>query len=380
MLIRCNFLDFCQSTSLPGVFCHVFVRTLCLFKGCILFLKFMKREYKLDFLRALAIISVLIIHAVLFYEPSEKIGIEMLVGGWLTMTVRPCIAIFLFLSGYLFKTDFKDVSYLIKKYKRVILPYLFFSLITLIIRGKTQIIDYITSRPVDILIDILIGNTWGIYYFVFVIVFIYALAFFILKTPQFRVHLISITLLLFVLNLLQGAYYNSLINILNIANTEFARFYSERFLLSWPFFFFLGIIFKKYNGQLLIDNHKSLVTYCWIYIFTIYSFLYFIGVDNIDVFNSVIGTFYSLATIAFLLQFNIRNEFLNFLSKISYSIYLSHILFIDQFKNISHSLEIEWPFLSWLIIGFSVSLIGSIIVYLIAKILLKEKSGIIIGA
>jgi peptidoglycan/LPS O-acetylase OafA/YrhL len=98
------------------------------------------------------------------------------------------------------------------------------------------------------------------------------------------------------------------------------------------------------------------------------------------VFNSVIGTFYSLATIAFLLQFNIRNEFLNFLSKISYSIYLSHILFIDQFKNISHSLEIEWPFLSWLIIGFSVSLIGSIIVYLIAKILLKEKSGIIIGA
>lgn len=380
MLIRCNFLDFCQSTSFQGVFCHVFVRTLCLFKGCILFLKVMKREYKLDFLRALAIISVLIIHAVLFYEPSEKISIEMLVGGWLTMTLRPCIAIFLFLSGYLFKTDFKDVSYLIKKYKRVIIPYLLFSLITLIIRGKTQIIDYITSRPSDILIDIVIGNIWGIYYFVFVIVFIYTLAFFILKNTQFRVHLISITILLFVLNLLHGAYYNSLINILNIANTEFARFYSERFLLAWPFFFFLGIIFKKYNGQVLIDNHKSLVTYCWIYIFTIYSFLYFIGVDNIDVFNSVIGTFYSLATIAFLLQFNIKNEFLNFLSKISYSIYLSHILFIDQFKNISHSLGIEWPFLSWLIIGFSVSLIGSIIVYLIAKIFLKEKSGIIIGA
>jgi surface polysaccharide O-acyltransferase-like enzyme len=338
----------------------------------------MERNHKLDFLRAVSIICVLIIHCVVLYEPTT--AAERVIGGWLEMVTRPCIAVFLFISGYLFKTNLQDSSYLWKKYKRVIMPYLFFCLVTLLSRGRSQIVTYIMSKPIDLIIDILLGNIWGIYYFVFVIVFLYTLAFIILRNPKLRTQLIPLTLLLFVVNLLQGAYYYPIVDTFNVSNSRLAILYSERFILSWPAFFFLGILFKKYNGQVLIERHSQKVIFFWVFIFTFYNCLYFIGIENIYEYNSVIGTFYSLTTIAALLLFNIKNKIIDFLSEVSYSIYLSHVFFVAELKLIGDDLGIEWSLLSWIIVSFFVSLIGSLILYLIAKLIFKQKSYLIIGA
>jgi fucose 4-O-acetylase-like acetyltransferase len=83
----------------------------------------MKRDHKLDFSRALAILGVLVIHSVGRYAHSE---IEGIIGGWFGLVARPCIAIFLFVSGVLFEKG-QNISYLRHRMRRVLYPYLFFS-------------------------------------------------------------------------------------------------------------------------------------------------------------------------------------------------------------------------------------------------------------
>ena len=60
------------------------------------------RNDLLDWLRTVAILIVLVVHAVPGYEKTnlEKFGVD-----WLTTVFRPCIAIFLFSAGFFFPID-----------------------------------------------------------------------------------------------------------------------------------------------------------------------------------------------------------------------------------------------------------------------------------
>ena len=294
---------------------------------------------------------------------------------------RPCIAIFIFLAGYLFKQRNLDLDYLFRKYQRVLVPYLFFALLTIVERGRTGTIGYVSSHLEDILFGIVTGGIRGIYYYIFVIVILYTLAFVVLKNQWLNARIVPITIGLFVLNLLHGAYYGSIAKALALVDlgTGSVPFYHDRFLFYWPFFMFLGILFKRYNWQAIIESRKNTVIWSWIAVFLAYNLLFFLKVDNIYGYNSVIGTFYSIATIAFLLLPNFQHSLVTFLSHISYSIYLIHYFFLSFLNELEADLGLELP-LWFSLLRFTVILSGSILVYLIGKQLLKRNSTIVLGA
>lgn len=68
-----------------------------------------------------------------------------------------------------------------------------------------------------------------------------------------------------------------------------------------------------------------------------------------------------------------------FISKISYSVYLSHIFFVYMLKDVSSLLFVKVPF-SFSLISFILSFTGSLFVYYIVKLVFKSRSLYIIGA
>jgi len=338
----------------------------------------MERNHKLDFLRAFAIICVLVIHTT--NQRYAHTDTEFWISAWLNTFTRPCIATFIFLAGYLFRQRNLDLDYLFRKYQRVLVPYLFFAVLTVLEQGRTGTIGYVSNNLQGILFGIVTCGIRGIYYYIFVIIVLYTLAFVVLKTRWLNERIVPITIGLFALNLLHGAYYNSIATTLGLidGSTGYVPLYHDRFLFYWPFFMFLGILFKRYNWQEVINSRKNTVIWFWVSIFAAYNVLFFLSIDNIYGYNSVIGTFYAIATIAFLLLSDLRHAVIVFLSQISYSIYLTHYFFLSFLNEWEADAGLEMP-LWFSIIRFTLILGGSILVYLIGKQLLKRNSVVVIG-
>jgi peptidoglycan/LPS O-acetylase OafA/YrhL len=328
----------------------------------------------MDWIRAIAIIFVLIIHSAHECVYTDQ---QELIAGWFSTVTRPAIAMFLFISGYFFK-EYPSFSYLLTRYKRVLIPYLFFSFLAILYQQRIiYVFNYVVSDWDTLFINLLIGYTWGVYWFIPLIIFVYSMAFLVLHF-RFGQNLLLLTLVLFVINLLHSAYYVPLIQSCGIEDNKLIWYYSYRFFISWPFFFFLGLLFRKYNIEKAITDYSGVIIFLWIATFLVVNALYFTGV-GLDMYNSVIGTIYSLATICLILLINLENRVITFISKISYLIYLAHYFFVTGFKAAEGILGIQWPFWFWLI-SFFVSLIGPMILYFLAKKILREKSSLVVGA
>lgn len=333
----------------------------------------MERDPKLDFLRALAIIGVLVIHSVARYADTE---IESMIGGWFNLIAGACIASFLFVSGVLFKQN-QDSSYLKYRVKRVIYPYLFFSTFALIYTYYTNCLKFVDDVKI-ILLKVLTGGTFNIYFFIFVIVCLYIIIFMLDKSGILGKYIASLLLISLVVNLLHASYFRQLFDFFNIED-KFKDYYYLRTLLIWFPYYFFGIYYRSFKLEKTILENKVLIRVTWIFIVIFYSFLYFIDIDNIGGYDSVIGTIYSFATILFLLTFNVRSQLIYFISKISYSIYLSHIFFVYILRDAAPLFLIEVPF--WFgLISLVLSFTGSLCVYYIARLVFKSKSIYIIGA
>jgi peptidoglycan/LPS O-acetylase OafA/YrhL len=333
----------------------------------------MERDYKLDFLRALAIIGVLVIHSIGRYADTE---IESMMGGWFGLVARACIAIFLFVSGVLFKLN-EDTSYLKHRIKRVLYPYLFFSVFALIYTYQADLPNLVGDIKI-VLLKILTGGTFNIYFFVFVIICSYVAIFILDKSRILGKSITSLLLISLVINLLHASYFRQLFDFFDIKD-KFKDYYYLRTLLIWLPYYFFGIYYRSFKLEKTILENKVLIRIAWIFVVVFYSFLYVIKIGNIGGYDSVIGTIYSLATILFLLTFDVRNQIIYFISKISYSIYLSHIFFVYALRDIAPLLWQETPF--WLgLVSLVLSFIGSLLVYFLAKLILKSKSIYVIGA
>ena len=332
----------------------------------------MERDHKLDFLRALAIIGVLVIHSAERYAHSE---IEGTIGGWFALVARPCIAVFLFVSGVLFKTN-QDVSYLKHRIKRVIYPYLFFSMFAL--TYKAIFTNFADSINV-VLLKILTAGTFNIYFFVFVIVCMYIIIFILDKSGILERYITSLFLLSLMINLLHAAYFKQIFEFLDIKD-KWKDYYYLRTLLIWSPYYFFGIYYRSFKLEKAILENTILIRVVWVSTFVFYSFLHLVHIDNIGGYDSVMGTIYSLTTILFLLTFSVRNKAIYFISKISYSMYLSHIFFVYMLRDALHTSLAGSPPFWFSLISFVLSLIGSLCVYYVARLIFKSRSTHIIGA
>lgn len=334
----------------------------------------MNRNHRLDLLRAVAIIAVIIIHT--FYGVNSS-SFEIVIAGWLRTITRPTIAIFLFVSGMLFSRHHPKIQYLMKRYQRVLVPYTLFSVCYLIVVHGSSVIDYIIHNPLRMAAFYSIGQIAGQYYFVFVILYIYLMAYFVLNTPRLNRHLVTITIIFCLLNLLQGAYFDIVMQNVSFPNEHIPAVFIYRSPLYWPVFFFLGMCVQRFNLDTWVLDYSYSIRVVWFITFVVYTGLFLANVTAIDGYNSIIGTIYSFATIFALFTLNWQHKVITFLSRISYYIYLSHIVVLEVLYLVLAPHDFS---LGTACLYFIVALFVPIALYFILRSVLKDKSHVLIGA
>jgi surface polysaccharide O-acyltransferase-like enzyme len=334
----------------------------------------LKRNHRLDLLRAVAIIAVVIIHT---FSRVDTSPLEIVIAGWLRTITRPTIAIFLFVSGMLFSQYQPEIQSLLKRYKRVLIPYTLFSICYLIVVHGSSVIDYVIHNPLRIAAFYSIGQIAGQYYFVFVILYIYLMAYFVLNTPRLNRHLVTVTIIFGLLNLVQGAYFDLVIQNVSFPNEHIPSVFVYRSPLYWPVVFFLGMCVQRFSLDGLILQYKHSVRIVWLVTFVVYTLLFLANVEAIDGYNSIIGTLYSFTTIFALFTLDWQHEAITFLSRLSYYIYLCHIVVLE----LLHALLMPQVFsLATAGLYFVVALFVPIGLYFVLRMILREKSYVVIGA
>jgi len=134
-----------------------------------------KRYLYIDFMKAIAILLVLVIHTSTIYAKSSH---DYLIGNWLASIAEPCIGIFLFVSGYLFKfsPDKKTLRYYVKKTAYLLIPYTIFFLAFIIIYLYS---DNQISNLKSLLFWYFTASRPFVFYYVFVIFWLTTLAYFL---------------------------------------------------------------------------------------------------------------------------------------------------------------------------------------------------------
>jgi surface polysaccharide O-acyltransferase-like enzyme len=334
----------------------------------------LNRNHRLDLLRAVAIIAVIIIHT---FSRVNTSPLEIAIAGWLRTITRPTIAIFLFVSGMLFAKYHPRIQSLVKRYKRILIPYTIFSICYLIVVHGSSVIDYVIHNPLRIAAFYSIGQIAGQYYFVFVILYIYLMAYFVLNTPRLNQHLVTITILFCLLNLFQGAYFDLMIQNISFPNQYIPEVFVYRSPLYWPVFFFLGMCVQRFSLDVWILQYKHSVRIVWLVTFAVYTVLFLANVEAIDGYNSIIGTLYSFATICALFTLEWQHEVITFLSRTSYYIYLCHIVVLE----LLHAILMPQVFsLGTACYYFVVALFVPIGLYFVLRYFLRDKTYTFIGA
>jgi surface polysaccharide O-acyltransferase-like enzyme len=328
------------------------------------------RIEELDFMRSFAIISVLTIHSANRYANSD---IEKLIGNYIENVARPCIAIFLFISGYLLSGIILNKHQLKNRLKRVIIPYIFFSFLAFLYRKGTSLFCTSIGFYLHIARDFLIGNSFGIYYFVFVICAMYIMYYYIIKI---NINIYKITLIFGIITVIHVAYYNDIINFFDLKTNNLIRLYELRYVF-WPFFFLLGVLGQKHQILEYCKKNNTLLIYLYLCVFIVYSLLSFISNDY-GGYNSVIGTLYAIFTILLLMSINIKSLWLLYISKLSYYLYLSHIFIVYLLIKFVNYFNIIVPY-SFSIISLLLSLAIPILIYETQKKIFNNRLSFIIG-
>ena len=142
-----------------------------------------ERYLEIDLLRAVSIIAVVLIHAITHRELFTLEGAT----GFLNDLTRFAVPGFLFVSGFLFEKNLQvrntDLGW--KLFKRIIPPYLICSFGMLWLRTQVDWLDgRITLNSYEVTKRIILGNSVGIYYFIFVLIYLYIFALIWRKWPR----------------------------------------------------------------------------------------------------------------------------------------------------------------------------------------------------
>lgn len=313
------------------------------------------RDGRQDFLRAVAIIAVVAIHSAFGFDSTPG---ERGVAEWLSTFLRPCIAVFLFVTGYFFPLD-PTPGQMGRRFRRILVPYFVFTSLALLYQTRgTGLMAALAERPLRILQDVLTGNTWGVYWFIPIIVFT-LLGGWVLARPARR-SLIWIAAFFLVTNLIIVGYVDQVIARTSLADEPMAWFYLLRVLPTWPVYFFFGRVARVHGLVDYFRAHRPVVLLIWLFVFLAYNGLYWAGVSGATgSYRSIIDTLYSLATIAALNAVAVKSSVFGFIGRTSYATYLAHYFFVSFTQFVISSVWIDPPF--WMsTVVFGVALGGSL--------------------
>ena len=285
----------------------------------------MKKNLKVQVLRGLAIIAVVIIHSN--------------IPNYTKVFIRPfinfAVALFIFLSGYLTKLEIPDYkSFAMKRLKRVIIPYVVWTVIYSIPQGFD-----------GFWVDLMFGRSCGVFYYIFVYVQ------FVILTPL-------------VATLLKSRYrvWGWLITPLSLIVFRYGCTWADVQLLAseckylcvvWFSYYYLGMAL----GNGIYSPKQNLKKYVIFYVvaiaFSIFEGLVWYGLNNIDMATTQLRITSLLTSVSFLLlcyRYLTADERMNHCSKVlfvlgeySFGIYFSHILIQRILKKLAFDMMI-FPF------------------------------------
>ncbi len=165
----------------------------------------MKNYPEIYWLKAIAICTVVLVHALTYREIFPAHGT---VAGFLSHATRFAVPFFLFCTGFLIdKTVLPGRVLVGKMMVRIGLPYLIASALFLAVRSHTDFLDGRIRMDVSTVLHALaFGEALGIYYYIFVIAYLCILSLFLRRLGPIAIHLLfTLALVLLVDFILQGS-------------------------------------------------------------------------------------------------------------------------------------------------------------------------------
>lgn len=282
-----------------------------------------KRDERLDFIRGLAMVGIVLIHVNSYFEyfhSSEDIPVILSL--ILSNLSRFSVPVFVFSAGY-FSRDKKFKEYWSTKVYSILLPFFIFSVLGFFIKNQEWNLS-------SFFYQLLMGRTMTPYYFIPLLMQFYALYYFCFKYLSTRQLWIGTAIAL-------GINYLS-----NSGSLFFIKGdYEPISITNYIFFFFLGLLGSKYTLDDLINDSIKRYTIRIAFLSLASAIVYFSIFEEIHMKNHTL--LYPIITFLMLYGFKIHETIVNKLAVVgreSMGIFLIHPFVI----HFMHSID---PY-SWL--------------------------------
>ena len=345
-----------------------------------------------DYVRVLATLAVILLHCAgdLLYRFDLK---NMNLSYWWTgnvydSSVRWCVPMFILLSGALLLRPAKEETipdFLKKRMMRVLVPYLFWSLIYVLYTNRGQIENFQIPYWPDVFYKIFFEDVYYHLWFIPMILGLYFL------TPVFRVFVRHATRYEIEYFLIFWFYVSTL-------QIYFSQFFVIKFLGWLAYIGYLVLGDYLHTFEISKKNTTLIYRTAWlslaITIWGTWQLSAYFGVFSGELYQYLSPNIIFMAVGIFLAfknydweSFNARNPrfhaAIKWLSNISFGIYLLHVLLIDVFKNaylfhIKNTSEYFFnqpihPIIGALFFTFLVTSLSVLIIYILNKIPYLEK-------
>jgi membrane-bound acyltransferase YfiQ involved in biofilm formation len=339
-----------------------------------------ERIFKYDFIRAFAIITVVMSH---IFTTFAVTNFEYGLKEYINTILRFSVVIFIFLAGFFFK-DVKDLSYLKTKVLRVLVPYSIVSIFaTLFLAWK---FSWGVDHIVELALSYLFGYQFG-YYFILLIIINYIFGYIFVRTNLIK-HINKLLLATFILQSIWLMIDESVYRYFNLSNVNFFQFQLNDFFfyrmpLTWLFFFVLGLWYRTEAAKKLVEKYRA-----WIFALTAASFIIlnlqiYFNTGEYTPYGSIIWSVFSTLITLSIVNLNVENigfkNAINYLSKYSYFIYLIHYFFIYLIIEYARMRGITVPYYLTLVFFPAIMLLSVLITELV-KLIFRDKAKAIIGA
>lgn len=362
------------------------------------------RIIELDFMRAFAILMVLVLHvsaAYAAYSPPESrvFYIGLVLNQW----SRVCLPLFVFVSGFgIFygygskKLNLKD--FYLRRFRAVFLPYLVWSFIYMILRDIFNPSFTFIGLPLkqaflSYLEWTLEENIHTPIWFVLMIIQLYLIFPFLLKLVKSVKNPLRFTAVNFTIYFFLTIYFRNFMAMSGIPIIDWLQRYYSVNLVGWYFYFILGgIVAKNWKKIRGLDLNKLrlaiayIITTCFVIIEAYIGFINY-GQTHLELYTSIrptvlinsmaaIPVFYLFAQS--LIKYGKITKLLNNISRYSYGIFFVHPQVLTIVKIIVGKIFGTYTTrILQLILVFSLTLVCS---YAICRIIDKTRlRGILLG-
>ena len=323
----------------------------------------MNRIKEIDFLKAVSILAVVGIHSI-----STTFESKDLIGKILGEALRFAVPGLLFAAGFLFNKN-KEVhsrQIALKFIKRIIPPYLFcaFMIMFFNLPGKVQVL----TVP-SFLFNLFFGNVLGIYYYIFVILYLYCLSLLLRKLSD--TIFVICWLVCFGTTIL---FYTNLKLFFPSSQNQFF-FYLMRHPLIHLLPYLTGWLFSLYYKKIIfIKNYYQfvlLMILCLLCNQFVVAWVWSQLLTQVQIYFTIL--------FLCLLGRNWQNNQIIFLSQSSYGIFLLHFPIVRAVQGLVPHITLDFS-LGYALAAFMTGLGGSIMIIKLCQRIIGKYSIYLIGA